>query len=693
MAFRNIQNCTLWLSLFAGGIAWGQTLPQVVEAVTIDGITSTATVIDNRSVLRHSTVHTFCATGTGTWSVQLQYSDTSATTGFTNFPNAFSLVNNSASSCAGNGLGYHPWVRFLISGTASVSYRGTTGLYIVADLPSISAISFSAITSGTNTTFTAVVGTGASISYSGAGEINANYVSGVQLSGLATGLVKLTAGVPSIAVANTDYALISIIPGCVDTNNGVLCYDSSGNQLHTSINSTDRVLVYRASTTPTSGNCAQWGANGILGDAGAPCGSGSGSTAFSALTSSTNTTATMLVGSGATLSYSGTGSINSNFLSNTALSGLTGIAYFTAGVPSTVSGSAANCVLVNGTSTLCGGTGAGLGSITATTTLALDGGSTLTAKTFAVSLQGNVNSCPLSNFIAGEVVLLSTTIDATPGRTITCGGLTNLGSDLTDGSSEANKNYKQYFVATGSGALDSAGSPMWCDNCATNGIKVTGGLLALPPGPDTLLGAASTAVLTQKSFDSAGSGNTLKIASTTITGLSGTGGVLCTSVGSACSGGGGSVYAASQGPTANVAQTGSYVVIYSQASVPAMAAGACRTIEYAIHATTAPSTTVQLFVDNASIATLGNLGSSGYLRKGVFAYCNNAAVQNVQTITLFDSGYCVDTGCAGWVNELNPGNTALPATSAVTWTGTHTIDIRTNAASGNVNGLFLHIYD
>jgi hypothetical protein len=66
------------------------------------------------------------------------------------------------------------------------------------------ATAFAAITAGTNTT-ALVMGTGGSIEPSGTGTIDANKVGGVLLSGLATGLVKLTAGVPSIAAAGTDY--------------------------------------------------------------------------------------------------------------------------------------------------------------------------------------------------------------------------------------------------------------------------------------------------------------------------------------------------------------------------------------------------------------------------------------------------------------------------------------------------------
>lgn len=66
---------------------------------------------------------------------------------------------------------------------------------------------FSAITSGTNTGEGLVVGSGSVLTISAGGFINANEINGVALSGLATGILKntTTTGVPTIAVAGTDY--------------------------------------------------------------------------------------------------------------------------------------------------------------------------------------------------------------------------------------------------------------------------------------------------------------------------------------------------------------------------------------------------------------------------------------------------------------------------------------------------------
>lgn len=117
----------------------------------------------------------------------------------------------------------------------------------------------------------------------------------------------------------------------------------------------------------TSGHCAQFSSTTVVVDSGAGCGSG-GSNAFSALTSSTNTTAAMVVGTGSSLSYSGTGTLNANQI--------TGLAW-----PSLVS---SDCLTNNGTTLswgVCGGSAA-FNTITSgsntTATMTLGTGGTLT---------------------------------------------------------------------------------------------------------------------------------------------------------------------------------------------------------------------------------------------------------------------------------------------------------------------------
>jgi fibronectin-binding autotransporter adhesin len=124
---------------------------------------------------------------------------------------------------------------------------------------------FNAISSGTNTTAAMLVGTGGSLGTSGSGTLSANQINGTALGGLATGILKntTTTGVPSIATSADVIA------------------DFTG-----TCNST---TFLRA-----DGSCQS-----------------AGSAAFNAITTGTNT-ATLTMGTGGTLTTSGTGIINAD---------------------------------------------------------------------------------------------------------------------------------------------------------------------------------------------------------------------------------------------------------------------------------------------------------------------------------------------------------------------------------------------
>ena len=106
------------------------------------------------------------------------------------------------------------------------------------------ALSFSALTSGTNTTAAMLVGTGASLGPTGTGTLTATQV-------------------PTASGATT-------------TTNGALIYDTTNNNLHAAQNGADAKLA-QYTVTPGNGNCVNWvvSAGKIdLGDAGSACGSG-----------------------------------------------------------------------------------------------------------------------------------------------------------------------------------------------------------------------------------------------------------------------------------------------------------------------------------------------------------------------------------------------------------------------------------
>ena len=65
---------------------------------------------------------------------------------------------------------------------------------------------------------------------------------------------------------------VPVAAGLSATVNGRIGYDSTGNQLHASVNSADAIIPTRATSTPASGNCVKWGSNGQLQDQGAACG-------------------------------------------------------------------------------------------------------------------------------------------------------------------------------------------------------------------------------------------------------------------------------------------------------------------------------------------------------------------------------------------------------------------------------------
>jgi hypothetical protein len=150
-------------------------------------------------------------------------------------------------------------------------------------------------------------------------------------------------------------------------------------------------------------------------------------------------------------------------------------------------------------------------------------------------------------------------------------------------------------------------------------------------------------------------------------------------------------YAVSQPGTGNIAQTGSAVQIYSQASVPALAAGACYEIRVEYNDVSAGNHTTYLYVDASAVATLsgsGAIGGTGYTRRFWLTYCNAPASQTSQVITQYDVSYA-NTGGGGWT--VDTGWTGSPTATGVNWASPHAIQIYTNAASGNMVGMFFRV--
>ncbi len=91
-----------------------------ITATTIIDCPTVPTCIDNRSQqYRRNNYHSFRATGTGTWSVQMKYADGSPTN-WTSFGASGLVTNSGPVSGVGYGIGYHDFIAFTIIGSASV---------------------------------------------------------------------------------------------------------------------------------------------------------------------------------------------------------------------------------------------------------------------------------------------------------------------------------------------------------------------------------------------------------------------------------------------------------------------------------------------------------------------------------------------------------------------------------------------
>jgi hypothetical protein len=111
---------------------------------------------------------------------------------------------------------------------------------------------------------------------------------------------------------------LPVSAGCVATTQGNICYDSTNKNWHLWVNGVDKMLIPLAAGF-TSGHCGQPTLSGTsweIQDAGGACGVSGGGAAFSAITTGTNTTATMTVGTGGSIVRSGTGIVDANQLNS-----------------------------------------------------------------------------------------------------------------------------------------------------------------------------------------------------------------------------------------------------------------------------------------------------------------------------------------------------------------------------------------
>jgi len=219
---------------------------------------------------------------------------------------------------------------------------------------SAGSVAFNGVGTGTNANALLISG---SLGYTGAGQVNANQLSGVSLPGLNTGLLKITTGTgaPSIAAASDVTATLGFAPENTATKNAANGYAPlDANKLLptanlpaiTAVNGTsvpsngasDQTVV---TTAPAVGawtalpSCPDTGGNHLYYSQvthGFLCGNtggSAGSVGFNGVGTGTNANALLISGS---LGYTGAGQVNANQLSGVSLSGLpTGLLKVTTG--------------------------------------------------------------------------------------------------------------------------------------------------------------------------------------------------------------------------------------------------------------------------------------------------------------------------------------------------------------------------
>lgn len=290
---------------------------------------------------------------------------------------------------------------------------------IQTQLDALAALSFSALTSGTNTGHGLVVGSGSVLTASGGGFISANEINGTLMSGLATGILKNTTstGVPSIAVAG-DFPTLNQnttgtaagLSGTPALPSGTTATTQLGSDSSTKVATTAQVQAAIAAAAPvTSVSVAT--ANGVSGSS-----SGGTTPALTIVLGAITPTSTNGV-SAATLAFlDATSSVQTQL--NGKQPGLSipiGTATFTGGtgITSVVCATGYSCNNTRGTLTVVAAVGATIGTI-----VTVNFSATLSAAPACFATQnggstafGIGNSAPTSsafNITAGVSVSLAT---------------------------------------------------------------------------------------------------------------------------------------------------------------------------------------------------------------------------------------------------------------------------------------------
>lgn len=168
-----------------------------------------------------------------------------------------------------------------------------------------------------------------------------------------------------------------------------------------------------------------------------------------------------------------------------------------------------------------------------------------------------------------------------------------------------------------------------------------------------------------------------------VMGGSGTGAIVIQ--GAASSGSGSSSYSVSLSSTVGF-NASSLVTIYSVASVPALAVGAC----YQIKWTTSESNggNEYFYIDSTQVAQMQAFGGQVSWAISDFEFCNNPGSQTAQFITFNNSGFW--SSGDGWTPYFTNGN-AFPVTTSVNMATTHTFAVKAQGSGTVASGFTFRI--
>ena len=136
MVLRKLATVVFLCVLCSAGLL-GQTSQQSLMLTRIYGITGswaspecgTNGINNSSAVSRHNNYHSIYATGAGSWTVAINYSDTSCSGPWTSFGSASTMTQASNPPIA-YANGYHPYIQIVVTGSATVTYSACKDFFL-----------------------------------------------------------------------------------------------------------------------------------------------------------------------------------------------------------------------------------------------------------------------------------------------------------------------------------------------------------------------------------------------------------------------------------------------------------------------------------------------------------------------------------------------------------------------------------